>query len=61
VVFGESGNFLFYGVDLGHCVDASRWFLGNQAIFLCRGSIWGTVLMVLVGFLGVRQFPFVEG
>jgi hypothetical protein len=39
VVFGELGNFPLWGVDLGHCVDSFRWFLG-------RGNfpLWGHVL-----------------
>jgi hypothetical protein len=42
-------------------VDGSRWFLGRKAIFLFRGSIWGTVWMVLGGFVGVKQFLFEGG
>jgi hypothetical protein len=29
VVLGALGNFSFVGVDLGHCVDGFRWFLGR--------------------------------
>jgi hypothetical protein len=29
VVFGELGNFPLWGVDMGHCVDGFRWFLGS--------------------------------
>jgi hypothetical protein len=28
VVFGALDNFPLQGVDLGHCVDGFRWFLG---------------------------------
>jgi hypothetical protein len=42
-------------------VDGFRWFWGPEAIFLCRGLIWGTVWMVLGGFGSVRQFSFVGG
>jgi hypothetical protein len=57
--FGKLGNFPLQEVDLGHCVYGFRWFWGLEAIFLCRGLIWGTVWMVLGGFRGVRQFSFV--
>jgi hypothetical protein len=36
-------QFSFMGLDLGHCVDGFRRFLGSYAIFLYGGSIWGTV------------------
>jgi hypothetical protein len=39
VVLGALGNFPLYRVDLGHCVDGFRWFLGRYAIFLCSGLI----------------------
>jgi hypothetical protein len=61
VVLGLLGNFPLQEVDSGHCVDGFRWFWGREAIFLCRGLIWGSVWMVLGGFGGVRQFFFVGG
>jgi hypothetical protein len=54
-------QFFFMGLDLGHCEDGFRWFLGSSAIFLYRGLIWGTVKMVLGGFWGVRQLSFLVG
>jgi hypothetical protein len=61
VVLAALGNFPLKRVDLGHCVDGFRWFLGHLAIFLCRGLICGTVWMVLGGFGGIWQFSFVGG
>jgi hypothetical protein len=61
VVFGELDNFPLWVVDLGHCVDGFRWFLGSKAIFLYKWLIWVTVEMVLGVFLGVRQFSFMGG
>jgi hypothetical protein len=61
VVLGALGNFPLQEVDLGHCVDGFRWFWGREAIFLCRGLIWGTLWLVLGGFGGIRQFSFVGG
>jgi hypothetical protein len=40
VVFGESGNFPLWGVDLGHCVDGFRCFFGKIGNF----SLWGVDL-----------------
>jgi hypothetical protein len=46
---------------LGHCAGVLRWFLGSWAIFLCRGSIWGTVQGVRGGFWEVKQISYVGG
>jgi hypothetical protein len=35
--------------------------LGALGNFPLKGLIWGTALMVLGGFGGVRQFSFVAG
>jgi hypothetical protein len=61
VVLGKLCNFPLSRVDLEHCVDGFRWFLGSDTISLCQGLTWVTAWMVFVGSLGVMQFPFVGG
>jgi hypothetical protein len=63
-----------WGIDLGHCVDGSRWFFGSRAIFFhwvdfehgvgIFGWFLGFFFMgvdsghCLGGFWGVRTFCF---